>query len=76
MGPIGFPELIVVLAIVGLGSLLVVWPAARICRRIGFSPWLGILAAVPVANVILLWFVAFTPWPAPQLGHRDAGWSM
>ncbi len=70
MGPIRIPELIFILVMVGLVSLILVWPAARICRRIGFSAWLGILAAVPVANVLLLWFVAVTPWPALPLSHR------
>jgi hypothetical protein len=52
--------------------VLLIWPAARICKRIGFSPWLGLLAAVPFANVILLWVVAFAPWPAPTPGQRGA----
>ena len=71
MGPVGVPELIVILAILSMG-LVVVWPAVRICSRLGFSPWLGILAVVPIANVILLWFVAVTPWPRPPLGHGGA----
>ena len=58
-----FPELFVILWIVVVCGLLLVWPAARLCRRIGFSSWLGLLAAVPIANVVLLWFVAFAPWP-------------
>ena len=61
-GSFGVPELIVVLAI-ALMSLAVVWPAARICGRLGFSPWLGVLAVVPVANLLLLWFVALAEWP-------------
>ena len=59
MSPIGMPELMV-LVLLGIS---VVWPAATICRRLGFSPWLGVLAAVPLANVILLWFVALSRWP-------------
>jgi hypothetical protein len=53
-------------------GLVVVWPAARICSRLGFSPWLGILAMVPIANVILLWFVAVSPWPRPPLSQGGA----
>jgi hypothetical protein len=71
MSSIGLPELLIVFLIMGVG-LLIVWPAARICRRIGFSPWLGVLAAFPVANVILLWVVAFAPWPGPPLNQRTA----
>jgi hypothetical protein len=36
----------------------------RICRRAGFSQWLGLLIVVPLANILLLWFVAFSEWPA------------
>ena len=60
---VGPPELIVI-ALIASMSLFVVWPAARICQRAGFSRWLGMLAIVPIANVLLLWFVAMAPWPA------------
>ncbi len=59
---IGIPEVAVVVAI-ALMSLVVVWPAARICGRLGFSPWLGILAVLPIANLLLLWFIALSEWP-------------
>lgn len=59
---IGLPELVTMLAILGAG-LVVVWPAARICRRLGYSRWLGVVAVVPIANVVLLWVVALAPWP-------------
>ena len=62
-GSVGVPEL-VILAVLMLSLLVVVWPASRILARVGFSPWLGILSVVPLANLALLWFVAVTPWPA------------
>jgi hypothetical protein len=61
----------VILAFVAMG-LFVVWPAGRICRRIGFSPWLGLFAIVPIANLALLWFVAISDWPKPPHSQRDA----
>ena len=63
MGSVGVPELLVIVAILAV-SLVVIWPAGRICRRAGFSSWLGVLVMVPVANVLLLWFVALADWPA------------
>jgi hypothetical protein len=60
---LGVPELVIV-AVIALMALVVIWPAARICERAGFSRWLGILAVIPIANVVLLWFVAMAPWPA------------
>ena len=59
----GIPELAVT-AVWLLILVVPLWPAARICARMGFSPWLGLLAIVPVGNLVLLWFVAYAPWPA------------
>ena len=71
VGSIGIPELLIIFMILGMGGVILIWPAARICRRIGFSPWLGLLAAVPIVNIVLLWLVAFIPWPVP-VGQRGA----
>lgn len=69
MASIGVPELVVVLAICA-GLLVVIWPAARICRRVGYPSWLGVLSIVPVANVMLLWFVALAEWPSARQAGR------
>ena len=50
--------------IIAITLAVLVWPACRICRRVGFSPWLGVLIILPFANVVLLWFVALARWPA------------
>lgn len=44
-------------------AALLIYPAARICRKAGFSPWLGIAAVVPGANLLLLWYLALAKWP-------------
>jgi hypothetical protein len=62
-------ELTVIFLVTGMSLAVVSWPAARICRRAGFSAWLGILAVVPVANLLLLWFLATVPWPAGMGGE-------
>jgi predicted PurR-regulated permease PerM len=68
-GTIGFPELIIFI-LIAVMSGIVIWPATRICRRVGLPWWLGLLIVVPIANVILLWVLAFAEWPleraAPQ----------
>jgi hypothetical protein len=61
---LGLSEFAVVLVVAALSSAVVAIPAARICRRIGFSPWLGIAAIIPIANLALLWFIAVAEWPA------------
>ena len=59
-GRLGLPELLVVVVV----AIVVIWPASRICAKAGYSPWLGIAAAIPVANILLLWVLAVAEWPA------------
>lgn len=69
---LGLPELLIIFLLVFVGGAVLTWPAARICKRAGFSPWLGLLIVVPLANILLLWFVAFSPWPAlPEFVKHD-----
>jgi len=57
---IGLPELLIVVVVLA-GAII--WPASRICAKAGYSPWLGLVAILPVGNVFLLWFLAFSEWP-------------
>jgi hypothetical protein len=59
-------EYAMILSIALVSAAVVIWPATVICRRVGYSPYLGLLAIVPFANLALLWFVAFSPWAADQ----------
>ena len=70
MSQIGIPEMSVV-AVLAVMALAVIWPAATICRRLGFSPVLGLLAPLPIANVLLRWFVALSPWPRVDTNPRS-----
>jgi hypothetical protein len=49
-------------------SLLQVVPFWRIFGRMGLPPWLAIMASLPLVNLIVLYFVALTPWP------RETAW--
>ena len=51
-----------------VGVLLVV-PVWRICAKAGYSGWLGLLVLVPIANLLLLYFLGFSEWP---LERRDS----
>jgi hypothetical protein len=62
---IGVPELVVVAAM-SMMAFLTIWPAATICRRLGFSPLLGVLAVIPLVNLLLLWFIALSDWPGAE----------
>jgi hypothetical protein len=35
----------------------------------GFPPWLAVIASLPLVNLIVLYYVALTPWP------RERGWN-
>lgn len=52
----GFPWL--VFAVIGI------IPFWRICTRVGHSPWLSLLIAVPLANIIFIYYLAFADWPS------------
>tara|TARA_R110000851_G_scaffold165169_1_gene309656 strand:- start:78 stop:305 length:228 start_codon:yes stop_codon:yes gene_type:complete len=52
-------------------AVLVVIPAWRICKRIGYPGWMGILILIPLANLILLYFIAFSDWPADKTGKQN-----
>ncbi|EJL28503.1 hypothetical protein PMI01_03515 [Caulobacter sp. AP07] len=54
--------LVVGLALLATGFVLG-FPAARILRRAGFSPWWSFLVLVPYLNVVALWVFAFVRWP-------------
>ena len=51
----GIPELL----ILAVFAPLVIVPAAMICRRAGFNPWLGVFAAIPIANLALLAYLRY-----------------
>src|SRR5665213_317782 len=55
-----------------LSALLIIafvfWPAIRIFRRLQLNPaWLALLI-IPLALLILLWFLAYARWPGNEQG--------
>jgi hypothetical protein len=49
-------------------------PFWRLCTRAGYSPWLSLLVAIPLINVIFIYFLAFSEWPS-QKGTVASGGS-
>ena len=41
-------------------SLYCMW---CIAKKAGYEPWYGLLMIVPILNVVLLYYFAFTEWP-------------
>lgn len=46
-----------------LGAILTVIPFWKICSKAGFPGALSLLMLVPVANLILPFYIAFAKWP-------------
>jgi hypothetical protein len=65
MGSLGVNELILIL-VLGIIFLFIffAWPYWRIFKKAGFSPALSLLMLVPIANIVMLFFLAFADWPA------------
>lgn len=64
MGLPGGPEIVVIMVISVATTLVVVLPFWFICRKAGFPGVLSLLMLVPVANIVLPFYLAFADWPA------------
>ncbi|MCK7545985.1 hypothetical protein MLC59_17640 [Marinobacter bryozoorum] len=49
-------------------GIVVVIPARRICQRTGYPGWMGVLILIPIVNLVLLYFIAFSDWPVERSG--------
>ncbi len=54
----------IVLGIAVVVSVSIVVPYWKIFKKAGFAPALSLLMIVPLANVIMPFFLAFSEWPA------------
>lgn len=49
----------------------------RILGKTGNNQWLGLLMVVPIANIVLMIWLAFSEWPLERksagAGHDDPG---
>jgi hypothetical protein len=57
---LAFMAVMPILILVGLAVVIV--PVWFICKKAGFSPWLSLLCAIPLGNLILLYVLAFSEW--------------
>ncbi|VVE68051.1 membrane protein [Pandoraea captiosa] len=46
--------------------ILVGVPVWRILTRLGYSPWLTVLAFIPIVNIISLWLLSYANWPSQR----------
>lgn len=65
MSNVGVPELLVIiLVILVFVVLFTLVPYWFIFRKAGFHPALSLLMIVPIVSVAMLFFLAFSDWPA------------
>jgi hypothetical protein len=67
---LGMMAILPVFILIGLAVVII--PVWFICKKAGFSPWLSLLCAVPLGNLILLYVLAFSQWrvvPAPVVPY-------
>lgn len=72
----GMYEILVIFMILGgvvLGVVLTVIPWWKICAKAGFPGALALLMLVPIANLILPFYIAFADWPALRQTRGESG---
>jgi hypothetical protein len=45
-------------------SLILIPPMWKLCGRAGFPRWFSFAMLIPLANITLLYFIAFSQWPS------------
>ena len=54
-------------------SIVVIIPYWFIFKKAGFSPFLALLMFVPLINIIMLYFLAFSRWNVVPAAHGLSG---
>lgn len=58
-----------------VAAVIAIIPFWRLCTRVGHSPWLSLLLLIPIANLIFVYYLAFSEWPAQRGGIGPGGTS-
>ena len=60
----GVAEIVILLCIVLFAIVFTILPFWMIFKKAGFHPALSLLMLVPLANIAMLFVLAFARWPA------------
>ena len=60
MGSLGIYQWLIIIFFIVILS----FPIARILSRIGFSKWWTIVYFIPFVNIVGIWILAYSRWPA------------
>jgi hypothetical protein len=61
-GTFGMPELIIIVVLL-LMSLIWIWPLWRIIDKTGNPGPMCLLFLIPIVNLVMLFYLAFSEWP-------------
>ena len=64
MRSIALPELLTIASVALFWALILVLPFWKIFSKAGYSGALSIAMAFPFINLVMLFFLAFSEWPA------------
>lgn len=56
-----------------IAAIIGIVPFWRLCKRAGYSPWLSLLILVPIADIIFVYWLAFSDWPSQRGGAGPGG---
>jgi hypothetical protein len=73
MGDLFQPWHLIVISSVAFPFVII--PFWQIFKKAGFPAPLSLLMLVPVAGLIVLFFVAFSEWPALRKPNARPGWA-
>lgn len=61
-------HLIILMVVFGMQAIIFVIPFWQIFKKAGLSAPLSILMIIPLVNIIMLYFLAFSPWKVVPAG--------
>jgi hypothetical protein len=71
MTSLGLSELFLILIVIFFFAIVfLLIPYWRIFKKAGFSPALSLLMLIPLINVALLYYLAFTEWPSLKQNQK------
>ena len=53
------------------GAAVLIFPFWFIFSKAGYSRWLSLLLLIPLVNVAVLYFLAFSTWPTRRAQHVE-----
>lgn len=64
MGFVGLKGIMLIPFLILIWYFLIVLPFTKIYKKAGYSPWMAVLMIIPLLNVLMLYFLAFSNWPS------------